>query len=189
MRQNIRSGFDEQFSLIRALKANDDTVLKSLYQDNYPKTEKYVLDNSGTEDDAKDVFQEAFIATWRNIQLDKFYPENETALAGYIFQIAKFKWIDRLRADKKNRVISIDETIRPWQKENETSEGNDEEFIQQVKKSFSKLGEACREILSRFYFKKESLRTIASQTGLTEATARNNKYRCLQRLREMVKTS
>ncbi|WP_336513974.1 sigma-70 family RNA polymerase sigma factor [Pollutibacter soli] len=189
MRQNIASGFNDQVSLVRALKANDDAVLKILYRDNYPKAERYVLENSGTEEDAKDVFQEAFIAAWRNIQLDKFYPENETALAGYIFQIAKFKWIDRLRADKKNRVISIDETIRPWQKENEENESNDDDFIQQVKKSFKNLGEVCREILSRFYFKKESLRTIASHTGLTEATARNNKYRCLQRLREMVKTT
>ncbi|MEI9913190.1 MAG: sigma factor [Bacteroidota bacterium] len=56
---------------IRKLKANDEQALKALYAANYSKVENYVLDNSGSAEDAKDIYQEAFIAVWRNIQLDQ----------------------------------------------------------------------------------------------------------------------
>ncbi|HEY0040609.1 MAG TPA: hypothetical protein VGB71_08105, partial [Flavisolibacter sp.] len=56
-----------------------------------------------------------------------------------------------------------------------------------VRENFTKLGNNCRELLNRFYFQKESLRTIALAFQWTEATAKNNKYRCLQQLRELIK--
>ena len=40
-------------------------------------------------DDAKDLYQESFIAVWNNLKTNKFQPKNETALQGYLYQIAK----------------------------------------------------------------------------------------------------
>jgi DNA-directed RNA polymerase specialized sigma24 family protein len=53
---------DVNDSLIQRILANDAATLEQLYIENYPKTEQYVLRNSGDADDAKDVFQEAFTA-------------------------------------------------------------------------------------------------------------------------------
>lgn len=168
-----------------AIKANDDAALKSLYENNYYKTEKYVLKNNGSVEQAKDIYQEAFIAMWRNIRLDKFYPENESALAGYLYQIAKNKWLDHLRSNqhKKRTPLSNFSNRLPEETEEEADNG----YIDDVVKQFEQLGENCREVLTRFYYKKESMKTIAKLFDWTEATARNNKYRCLQRLRELLK--
>lgn len=47
---------------------------------------------------AKDIYQEAFLAVWQNIKKGAFQPRNESALQGYLFQIAKNKWTDELRS-------------------------------------------------------------------------------------------
>lgn len=174
-----------RFEHFNAIKANDESALKSLYEDNYLKVEMYVLNNKGTSQDAKDIFQEAFIAVWRNIQLDKFYPENESALKGYIYRIAKNKWLDHLRSAHYKKTIELKETAETLPEDRLSEE--DVQYIIEVKNKFRQLGKNCREVLTRFYYKKESMRTIAEKFEWTEATAKNNKYRCLQRLRELLK--
>ena len=51
------------------LKESDEKVLQYIYVSNYPRIEQYVLGNNGTADDARDIYQEAFLAVWRNVQL------------------------------------------------------------------------------------------------------------------------
>lgn len=184
MRQDTLT-FTNAIEQVNAIKANDDNVLKALYHDNYSKVESYVLTNSGTTDQAKDIYQEAFISVWRNIQLDKFIPAGETSLAGYLYQVAKNKWLDHLRSSHHTKVIPIEfaeVSMRP----EEPLTADENEYVIMVKKNLQKLGEDCRKVLTKFYYHKQSLKVIAEEFNWTEATARNNKYRCLQRLRELV---
>lgn len=174
-----------EFKHFNAIKANDEGALKSLYQDNYLKIELYVINNNGSIDDAKDVYQEAFIVVWRNIQLEKFYPENENALAAYLCRIAKNKWLDHLRSAHYKKVSRINDEVDQFAEDLLPEE--DVKCILEVKNKLKYLGENCREILKRFYYEKESMREIAAHFKWTEATAKNNKYRCLQRLRELLK--
>jgi RNA polymerase sigma factor (sigma-70 family) len=173
------------FEEFNAIKANDDTALKKLYKDNYYQTEKYVLNNNGSEDQAKDIYQEAFITVWRNIQLNKFIPEKDHSLSGYLYRIAKNKWLDHLRSVQHKKIISLDDDTE--EKMAETFDEDNLEYIKEVKKNFHRLSDNCKELLRRFYYAKESLKIIAEQLEWTEATARNNKYRCLQKLRELIK--
>lgn len=185
MQQKTFKEHMNEFAQLTAIKASDETVLKSLYVNNYYKTEKYILDNNGSVDQAKDIYQEAFIVVWRNIQLDKFNPENESALVGYLYQVARNKWINYLNSShfKKNTKLTDLEYRLP----EEVADEEDNSFIANVKKQFEVLGENCRELLTRFYYQNESMKTIAGIFNWTEATARNNKYRCLQQLRELIK--
>ncbi len=50
---------------------------------------------------------------------------------------------------------------------------------------FAQLGERCQEILRRFYYEKQSMKEIAEVFQLTEASAKNEKYRCMQRLNKL----
>lgn len=171
------------FSLYHAIKANDEAALNSFYTDNYYKAEKYILNNNGTIEHAKDIYQEAFIAVWRNIQLDKFYPENENSLTTYLQRIAKNKWVDYLRSNHYKNTDSL--TDDAGSNEEDLSSEN-VQYISEVEKKFKLLGEKCRKLLTGFYYQKESLRDIAHKFEWTEATAKNNKYRCLKRLRELL---
>jgi RNA polymerase sigma factor (sigma-70 family) len=173
-----------QDEIIFGIKSNEPKVLKWLYQSQYPKIEKYVLANNGDIDQAKDLFQEAFISVWNNVRSGKFVPENGTAVTGYIYQIAKNKWLDYLRSSRYKKTTSF---TAEHEKEDDTEENDKEELKKNLSLEFQKLGENCREILKRFYFQKETMETIAKAFQWTEATARNNKYRCIQRLKEKLK--
>lgn len=185
MQQKNLKENNDGLTCFNAIKANDEVALKNLYKDNYYKIEMFVLNNNGTTDDAKDVYQEAFVAVWRNIQLDRFYPENESALSGYLYRIAKNKWMDHLRSGHYKNVTAISDHADNLPEDILPEE--EVQYITEVKRQFEKLGENCREVLTRFYYKKESMKIIAQKFEWTEATAKNNKYRCLQKLRELLK--
>lgn len=179
-----RSPAKKIYEIFHAVKNNDGPALMQLYQDNYKAVERYILQNSGTADDAKDIYQEAFVAVWRNIQLDKFTPQHEGSLTAYILQISRNKWISHLRtsAIKNTLPLQFDATDTA---DEPTEEETD--HIEMVAIHFKKLGDNCKELLSRFYYKKESLRSIGNSFSWTEATAKNNKYRCLEKLRKLLK--
>jgi RNA polymerase sigma factor (sigma-70 family) len=179
-----------QFQAIAAIKANDNLVLKQLYQDNYKKIELFILKNNGSMPQAKDTYQEAFIAMYQNIKADKFVPANDTALQGYLYQIAKNKWTDFLRSSRYKKTAHMSNTfqIKDEAADMMEFEISSEEYTakNQAMEAFNHLGAECKKLLEVFYFQKKSLREIAAAFNIGEASARNKKYRCIQKLRALV---
>jgi len=186
MQPDTFSQHTNSFQQLGAIKANDEQTLQHLYQNGYAKVEKYVLNNKGSAEQAKDIYQDAFIAVWRNIQLDQFVPRNETALSGYLYQVAKNKWIDYLRSAHHKNTVSVNELPNEYEPVEELPK-EQQEYLSGIMAGFRQLAPNCKEVLTRFYYRNETMKTIAEAMEWTEATARNNKYRCLERLREMVK--
>ena len=50
--------------ILERIRLGDEHVLDHLYQKYYRMMTKVVLSNSGTEEEAKDVYQEALLAFW-----------------------------------------------------------------------------------------------------------------------------
>lgn len=183
-KQNIKSN---QF--IEAIKVNDIVALKHLYKINYPKVEVLVLKNKGTKEHAKDIFQDAFLALWKNVKQDKFVPQNESSINGYLYTIAKHKWMDYLRSkDYKKTVVSsaLTDTAALDDDLSKTTDDNiNDERLQNVMHAFKGLGAPCKDLLMKFYFEKKSMKNIAEELQLDAASTRNKKYRCMQKLREL----
>lgn len=174
---------------ISSIKANDQNALKELYAQNFEKIRVYILCNKGTEADVKDIFQEAFLAFWRNVQLDKFEVLHTNAIQSYLLRIAKNKWIDHLRK-RKRIIVSEDVGVEDLdQKISADFSIEEEEYYEKIKIQFSKMGNPCKELLYRFYYRREKLKAIAVFFEWKESTAKNNKYRCLQKLRKSIITS
>lgn len=173
--------------LIESVKQNDDATLRRLYQNNYKKVEVLVLSNSGTVDYAKDIYQEAFLVTWQKIKSGEFVPKTESFLNGFIFSVAKNKWLDVLRSKgyKETKVLSHLEgmQIKDEVELNDIDVQNSDK-IKDVMSAFTSLGEACQELLLKFYFEKRSMNEIAEALNLDAASVRNKKYRCMERLRK-----
>ena len=185
MAQTALAPQNDVWTQFRAIRQNDESVLGQLYASNYPKVESFVVNNSGTSEQAKDIFQEAFIAVWRNIQLDRFHPQNGAGLDAYLFQIAKNKWMDYLRSGHYNKVVRMDTTTLSASTDDETPAW-EHDYLAAVKKHFVGLGDNCKKILTLYYYDNESMKQIADQMNWTEATAKNNKYRCIQKLKELI---
>jgi len=111
-----------------------------------------------------------------------FKAENGTAISGYLYQIAKNKWVDHLRSSKFKRTVPFENYHEGLDDKVEEKESK----LKEIESCFLNLGENCKELLTRFYYKKENMSVIAKALGWTVGTVRNNKYRCIQRLKEML---
>ncbi len=176
-----------QSQLIHAIKSNESAVLKYFYTTNYKKIEVLILKNNGSIEHAKDVYQDAFITVWAHVKNDKFLPKNDTALQGYLYTIAKNKWTDVLRSKSFKNSKSLDSEILTFVREDdEIDEDLENNKLKIVMDTFKNLGQPCKQLLKTFYFEKKSLKDIALELKIEETTARNKKYRCMEKLRALV---
>lgn len=184
MQQNLHSSASS--ALLEAIKANREEALKQLYHEEYPKTEKFVQEKGGSAEQAKDIFQEAFIAMWRNVQLGKVEADSGAKLGAYLYRIAQNKWIDYLRSAHHKNIVAVTDYTEATDPADELPE-DQHQYLEAVKNALKQLGDNCKELLQRFYYKNEPTHIIAEAMDWTEATVRNNKYRCMERLRQMLK--
>jgi DNA-directed RNA polymerase specialized sigma24 family protein len=79
---------DNSSTIIECIRSGkDNEALKYLYKDPLRKVRKFILNNSGTLDDANDVFQDAIIALFHYVKQGKYKEEYD--LDGFIFKVAK----------------------------------------------------------------------------------------------------
>ncbi len=161
------------------LQTYPEELLQHIYKENYSWLENYILQNSGSERDAQDVFQEGVAAAWINLRAGKFHGSREQFNA-YVRQICKFKWIDTLRSVKKMK-ISYTENI-PEQSPDITEDSLEQSGM--LTKAFGMLGEKCKTVLGLFYYQKKSMAEIAGHIQNTEDSIKTIKYRCMIQLRK-----
>lgn len=180
---------NNQIHLISAFKTNDSVALKQFYVINYHKIEAFILSNNGSKEHAKDVYQEAFLAVWRNIKDDKFQSKNQSSLNGYLYTIAKNKWMDYLRSKDYRKTTTSLEFSNYAATDLELEKNNDDNLknkrLHITMNAFKNLGEPCKSLLSKFYFEKRSMKDIANELKLNAASTRNKKYRCMRKLKEL----
>lgn len=176
---------DAANATIAGFKKNDPETLRRIYQEVYPMVRSHILKNNGNEDHAKDLFQEAFVACWKNIKDDKFTAGNVSA---YLFTIARNKWTDYLRSSQYKKTLasgaSFLKVVTDEPGEEPEMEAEEKNRIA-LQGAFARLGNQCRALLQLFYFERKSMEEIAAETGLAPSSARNQKYRCMEKLREL----
>lgn len=162
-----------------ALVRNDPGTLKKLYALHFPTVKQYVQRNSGTVEDARDVFQDAITVLWLKAK-DGTLQQN-TEPGAFLFRVSKNKWLDRVRsaAQRTMTVVPVEHTGAP----DDVETVDLEERIQRLIQVYDRMDEHCRTVLGRFYFQREDMATIAQAMGVTEESIRTIKYRCMMKLR------
>lgn len=180
---------NESAKLVEAFRANNEAVLKTIYQENYHKVRTYILQNNGTGQQAKDIYQEAFITLWEKIRHKQITPIDSSSVNGYLYTVAKNKWIDIMRSEKHKTMVSVSKFKDSafLQAEHETVEERTkkEDKLNRTMMAFNKLGRDCKILLTKVYFEKKSMKEIGMELNLDAASAKNKKYRCMQKLREL----
>lgn len=155
---------------------NNNEALKYLYKDPLRKIRKFILMNSGTMDDADDVFQDAIIVLFQYVKNGKFNEEYD--LDGFLFRVAKNAWIDIAR--KKQKVIKA--SFIGFDIADESDYLKDmikDEQLNAFHLLFNKLEDNCKKILSYVVFDKKNMKQIAELMGFKdENVAKNQHYRC-----------
>ncbi|MCB9224494.1 MAG: sigma-70 family RNA polymerase sigma factor [Crocinitomicaceae bacterium] len=159
-----------------------DKAFRSLYS-YYPKVEKYILINSGSKEEALDVFQDALVVLYEKVQT--LEADTEIKIDGFLINTCKFIWLNELR--KKKVRISDEEKLDQLGYENEINEQlQKEEKYQIIDAVIQQLGNKCRSILELFYFRAFSMEAIAKKFGYkTVKSAKVQKYKCMENARKL----
>lgn len=170
--------------LLQGFANNDDKALETIYIDNFPMIARMVLQNNGSEDDAKDVFQEAMIVLYEKVQEGDFVLSSR--LKTFLYAVCRRLWLKKLQTGALTGPIyeEVEDNV-PAEETLEAHEEKDLQF-QKMETSMNKIGEPCKTILEDYYIHRKSMQEIAERFGYTNAeNAKNQKYKCLMRLKKL----
>jgi RNA polymerase sigma factor (sigma-70 family) len=170
--------------LLKGLAQNERKSIEAIYRDHYSMVQSLIINNSGTSDDAKDIFQEALIVLYEKARSGSF--ELHAQLKTYIYAVCRRMWLKRLQMNQRfsgdlanaEDTISIAEDLERYEHRNADFE--------LMERAMQYLGEPCKSLLESYYLQKKNMTEIAREFGYTNAeNAKNQKYKCLMRLKKI----
>ncbi len=175
---------DADLKTIEGIARGDVAVLEAVYRDYFPMVMKLVIQNNGTEDEAKDVFQEAMIVLYDKAKRADFALSSK--LKTYIYSVCRRLWLKQLGSQSRafQDIGSYEEVIPV---EDDLAKHREKDLqLSMMERAMDKLGEPCRTIIHDFYMANLSMQEICEKLGYTNAdNAKTQKYKCLQRLKKL----
>jgi len=186
--------------IVKNLLLGDRQIFIELYENDFPKIAKYILKNSGTLENARDVFQDALLILLENVI--RLKPKLDCTIGTYLYSISKNLWFERLRINKKETLFSdvenVDMDSYLFSLKYETSRVYKEDYLffrdegkpvyfESIVELLETCSDSCKELLERFYYHNQSWEEIASAMKYTSAaSARNQKYKYLEKIRKQI---
>lgn len=170
--------------LLEGLAKNDRQAIETIYGRHYSMVQSLVINNNGSSDEARDIFQETMIVLYEKAKSGTF--ELNCQLKTFIYSVSRRLWLKRLQylqryvpdINSREDIVAVEEEI-------EVHEQKNMEF-QTMERALSGLGEPCKSLLEAFYIQKRNMSDIAGSFGYTNAdNAKNQKYKCLMRLKKL----
>jgi len=169
---------NDQEILVR-LKQGDENTLDLLYKQNYRMMIKLIVKNNGSEEEAKDIYQESLIVLWQKIRDPNFILTSK--ISTYLYSICLNLWRKELER-KKRFSYEIKEEV-------DIIDMDRDERIKIINKCIQQLGETCRDVLTYYYFDRLSMVEIAEKMGFANSdTSKTKKYKCKKELALLVKS-
>ncbi|HEY0042661.1 MAG TPA: sigma-70 family RNA polymerase sigma factor [Flavisolibacter sp.] len=172
-----------QIALLQGLAQNDKKAIETIYKENFNLIQALVINNNGSLEDAKDIFQEAMIVLYQKVKSGSF--ELNRQIKTFVYSVSRRLWLKRLMQQNKYRLYENTDDIVLVDDDMEVHEKRDTEFIL-MEKAMGSLGEPCKSLLEAFYMQKKGMQEIAGIFGYTNAeNAKTQKYKCLVRLKKL----
>jgi len=170
--------------LLAGLARNDRLAVETIYRENYKMVQALILNNNGNADDAKDIFQEAMIILYEKVRSGTF--ELNCQIKTYVYAVCRRLWLKRLQQlNRYSPSVEGLEAAVPVEEEIEDHEKRNVEF-EMMDKAISGLGEPCKSLIEAYYLQSLTMQEIAANFGYTNAdNAKNQKYKCLMRLKKI----
>ena len=165
---------------IEDVAAERKLLFMRLYQQAFPLVAKYVHAMGGSFEEAKDVFQDALVIYYEKLAtagVTLKYSERS-----YILGIAKHCWAKKNKLN--NRYTALPDSLQDIAMEGNTGQSSAEKLLQLLHTS----GQKCMELLRAFYYDKLPMHKLATRFGFSsERSATVQKYKCLEKVRDIVK--
>jgi RNA polymerase sigma factor (sigma-70 family) len=175
---------DEVF--VSGMRQQDQTLMKRLYKMYYPMVLFMVTSNSGSEAEAKDIYQEAFIVLYERLSKPNF--TLSCSIKTYLYSVSRRLWLKQLNRQGRKLegpLQDVEEFLPLIEADGSIEEK--ELQLQQIETALKELGEPCATIITDYYINEMSMVQIAEKMGYTNAdNAKTQKYKCFTRLKKIM---
>jgi len=189
LRKNKTTDYSDE-AILEGIHENSNAVFGYIYTSYYPKIKRMVWSFRNTLLQPDDVFQEGLTRVVMNIRNGKF--RGDSSFYTYLNSTCRNVCLKEL---SKHRYSAPESDV-----EYEDDAGENYELLNALVSLMHRLDEKCRTIIDlRFNISKQNrnknpeetrkstpFETVAEQTGLSPANARQRFKRCIDKLREMV---
>ncbi|MFA5328248.1 MAG: sigma-70 family RNA polymerase sigma factor [Prolixibacteraceae bacterium] len=173
--------------LLNGILRNDTIVLQYIYKNFYSKINFFIKKNSGDDDDANDIFQEAIIIIYRKLKANELVLD--CTFETYLYSVCRFLWLKQLdkRKIEKEKIKDNHDYHEDIYDDNLEKVADLNERYRLYQKHFTNLGKDCQKIL-QLYFDKVPLKSIAQIMGFkSEKYAKKRKFKCKEYLIKSIK--
>ena len=170
--------------VIDAFRTDNKSVMHRFYKMHYPMVSHFVIYNGGTDQEAKDIYQEAIIAIYEKINERSLILN--CRLKTYLYSVCRNLWLKQISKKGKfaGRIEDMEEYL-PVEEEN-GMEAEKNHHFQIMGDAMNQVGEPCYTLLNDFYIHKMSMNAIAEKFAYTNAdTAKTQRYKCMNRLKKI----
>ena len=164
--------------IISGIAERRNNVIKYVFKTCYDSVRKLILMNRGTDEDARDIFQEALFIIYQKIVLQKF--QIQCHFSTYIYSVCKFLWIRELSKQKKYEDLT--DEIPDLNNSGSLNQKNELTEQKLFTRHFNELCDDCKQVLN-MHFRKVSMEEICKVMGYKNIQiAKSKKYKCKKNL-------
>ena len=173
--------------IIERIRGGELEVLDSLFAENRKAFISQLIKSANCPlEEAKDFYMVAVTIFYDNIMTGKLQVLTVKPLS-YLLGIGQNLVAD-WRRKNKNAPINMEGLLAQHIAEERKEEDQYEQKLNTILLQLEKLGTACKAILELFYFEKRSIPEITNLLNFANAaTTKSRKYKCNQRLKELVR--
>lgn len=173
--------------MLAGLKSRNEEILKAFYKLFYSGIRHFVLKNRGSDEDAKDLFQDVLLVLFQKVRSESFVLT--CSLGTYLFSVSRLLWFKELTRRKHISATSfiledyadIDKGIH------EIAELN--ERLEIYRRNFESLSADCQKVL-KYFIEGMSIAEITRKMGYkSEQHTKNRRYRCKLSLIRQIKST
>lgn len=173
----------------QALLDNDNRVIAEIYTLFSARIARFVRTNNGTDDDARDIFQEALIAITRQARRPDFVLT--CPFEAYLYCVCRGKWLNELKR-RQRAAVTISEA--GGFKDMEQADALADTTLREAERDrlfrhfFEKLAASCRQLL-RLAWSGISMEEVSKELGVSYNYARKKKHECVSQLITHIRNS
>jgi RNA polymerase sigma factor (sigma-70 family) len=178
--------------IVNALKQTgvvETDAIRHLYQAHYNPLCQFIIQNSGSEQDADDIFQETVITFIHTVKQGKF--RGEASIGTFLFALNRNIWRNEMKKRGRSQVRETKfEQLSAHVETDAQSALEQQQSSHQLLKLMDMIGENCKKILLQFYYEDKPMKEIVSTLNYeNEQVVRNKKSKCLKKLAEMMNSN
>jgi RNA polymerase sigma-70 factor (ECF subfamily) len=178
--------------LIREAQRGNRAAFEELIRQYDQAVLRLALHLTGSEPDAQDIYQEAFLKAYRSVGRFRF----ECSFYTWLYRIVTNLCLDHLRKKqvrKEDGPVTVDREGEPYDVLNQVPDGRSEsnperdlmrrELGARIAQALERLSGRERMVFELKHYQGLKLRTIGEMLNTTEETAKNTLFRATQKLR------